>query len=200
MKRSFPVEVLWCPNPSRRKAVATGGARRTGWVFPRAIEKQLIDDHPGKTILHLFGGLSSFGTRMDIDPATAPNVIADAWLPPFRAQSFDVVVLDPPYIHLNAQLKSALFRAAAFIARDRVVWFSTTWCAASDGLSTEKAWLVRVGDSCQARVLQYFRIRERLGPVKRFRRGPAMKYNRWLASPYSLPFSQMGEPDDPAGN
>ncbi len=87
---------------------------------------------------------------------------------------------------INAQEKTALFRAAAHIARKRVIWFATQWQAASGGLSTERAWLVRVGDSCQVRCLQYFRIKRRLGPVKHFTRGPAMKYNRWLAGNGSL--------------
>lgn len=141
-------------------------------------------------MLHLFGGRSSFGTRIDVDPFVHPDVIADAWLPPFRAQSFDVVCLDPPYIHLNGKMKDSLFRAAAFIARVRVIWFSTTWCAASSGLQTEAAWLVRVGDFCQVRSLQYFRIAKRLPPVTHFTRGPAMKYNRWLAQPEMLPFDK----------
>lgn len=149
-------------------------------------------------MLQLFGGQSRFGVRMDIDPTTAPAVIADAWLPPFAKDSFDVVILDPPYIHLNAQMKTGLFRAAAWIAKERVVWFSTVWMAASGGLSAEAAWLVRVGDSCAARVLQYFRVTKKLGPVTRFDRGPAMKYNRWLAQPQSLPLiALMNEPQKP---
>lgn len=179
--------MLWCPNPSRRAAVASANARRTGWVFPKAVEKHLMSDHEGLSCLQLFGGRSSFGTRLDVDPFVHPDVIGDAWLPPFGRDSFDVVIIDPPYFHMNAQMKSGLFRAAGWIARKRVVWFSTVWMAASDGLSTEAAWLVRVGDSCAARVLQYFRIREKLGPVKRYKRGPAMKYNRWLVAPDALP-------------
>lgn len=193
MKRQFDVGVIWCPNPSSRRVVATGGARRTGWVFPPAVEKQLIRDCEGKRVLQLFGGQSRFGLRVDIDPKTAPAVIADAWLPPFRQDSFDVVILDPPYIHLNGQMKTALFRAAGFIAKERVIWFSTVWMAASGGLSTEAAWLVRVGDSCAARVLQYFKVTRKFGPVKRFARGPAMKYNRWLAQPQSLPLIAAAE-------
>jgi hypothetical protein len=198
MRRQFEVGVLWCPNPSTRRRVASGNARRTGWVFPPAVEKQLIKDCEGKRVLQLFGGQSSFGTRLDIDITTRPDVLADAWLPPFAKDSFDVVILDPPYIHLNAQMKTALFRAAGWIAKERVVWFSTVWMAASGGLSTEAAWLVRVGDSCAARALQYFRVSKKFGPVTRFNRGPAMKYNRWLAQSSSLPFIYGERPESPA--
>lgn len=193
-RRTHPVEVLWCPNPSgARVTVARGGARRTGWSFPRAVERRLIEDCAGKTVLHLFGGQSRFGTRLDVDPATRPHVIGDAWLPPFRRDSFDVVILDPPYIHLSAQMKNGLLRAAAWVARERVVWFSTLWMSASAGLSTEASWLVRVGDNCHCRCLQYFRVREKREPVRFFTRGPAMKYNRWLTDQRQL---ALGAPGD----
>ena len=165
-----------------------------------AVEAQLVRDCKDKRVLQLFGGRSRFGLRMDIDPTTDPAVIADAWLPPFAKDSFDVVILDPPYIHLNAQMKSALFRAANWIARERVVWFSTVWCAASDGLSLEAAWLVRVGDSCAVRALQYFRIRTKMESVNRFRRGPAMKYNRWLAQPGGLALQFSADVDPNSSN
>jgi hypothetical protein len=158
-------------------------------MFPPAVEARLVQDCRDLTVLQLFGGRSSFGTRLDVDPFVRPDVIGDAWLPPFARDSFDVVIIDPPYITLNAQLKQALFAAANNIARKRVIWFSTIWMAASSGLSTEAAWLVRVGDSCNVRCLQYFRIREKMEPVRRFKRGPAMKYNRWLAQPGALPHS-----------
>jgi hypothetical protein len=156
-------------------------------MFPKTVERQLIADCEGKTVLQLFGGRSTFGTKLDIDPYTKPHVLGDAWLPPFRQDSFDVVIIDPPYISLNAQLKHALFCAANNVARERVIWFSTVWMAASSGLSAEKAYLVRVGDSCNTRCLQYFRIREKMQPVERFKRGLQMKYNRWLAQPQALP-------------
>jgi hypothetical protein len=173
-------EVLWCSNQRR--------GRSNGWCFPPAVRRRLILDTAGKSVLQLFGGLSTFGTRLDIDPLVRPDVIGDAWLPPFARDSFDVVILDPPYFHLNAQAKMALFRAAGWIARERVIWFSTTWVSATGGLSAEKAWLVRVGDSCQVRALQYFTIASKPGPVAHFTRGPAMRYNRWLAGQVPLPF------------
>ena len=180
-----PVEVLWCPN-NRQGA-------GTGWKFPPAVKRHLIADYEGKRVLQLFGGRSTFGTRLDIDPIVSPDVMGDAWLPPFKRDSFDVVILDPPYFHLNAQEKTALFRAAGWIARERVVWFSTIWQAATGGLSLERSWLVRVGDSCQIRCLQYFKVIAKPGPVERFNRGPAMKYNRWLSQPQALPFGEASE-------
>lgn len=179
-KRStLPVEVLWCSNQRTRAG--------NGWAFPPAVRNRLQTDCRGRSVLHLFGGLASFGVRLDIDPAVLPDVIGDAWLPPFGRDSFDVVILDPPYTHLNAQVKTALFRAAAWIARERVIWFPTLWASAAGGLTWEQAWLVRVGDSCYVRCLQYFRVVRKLGPVAHFNRGPALRYNRWLAQPSALP-------------
>ena len=80
------------------------------------MRKLLQADTEGKSVLQLFGGLSDFGIRLDIDPTVRPDVIGDAWVPPFKRDSFDVVIIDPPYFRLNAQEKNALFRAAGWIA------------------------------------------------------------------------------------
>lgn len=183
------VGIIWCGGVRQGCA----GARKSGangWAFPPAVLRHLLKDCKGKSVLHLFGGRAPFGTRMDIDPITRPNVIADAWLPPFADQSFDIVILDPPYIALDAPQKIALFRAAAWIARERVIWFSTTWHGATGGLRADQGWLVRVGDSCAVRCLQYFTVERRLGPVKKFSRGPARKYNGWLAGEMPLPLME----------
>jgi hypothetical protein len=176
--RAWKLDTLWCPNSRHGNA--------NGWSFPTAVEKRLKADTSAGSTLHLFGGRSSWGTRLDIDPIVRPDVYGDAWLPPFARDSFDFVVLDPPYFHLDAQMKTALFRAAGWIARRQVIWFSTVWQANSGGLRLERGYLVRVGDSCQVRCLQYFDVIAKPGPVAHFDRGPAMKYNRWLAQPNSL--------------
>lgn len=142
----------------------------------------------GKTVFHPFGGLASFGMRGDIDPETHPDVRADAWLPPFRRDAFDVVVLDPPYFSINQQMKSQLFFAASFIARKHVIWFHTMWVANGSGLKLERSWLVRVGDSCRVRCIQEFAVKPgpKPVPVMYFTRGPAMKYNKWLSGQLPL--------------
>jgi hypothetical protein len=180
-------QVLWCGSV-RQGCAGARKAGANGWAFPPAVRRQLLRDTAGKTVLHLFGGRADFGVRIDVDPIVRPDVIADAWLPPFRQESFDVVILDPPYFSMSAPQKIALFRAAGYIARERVIWFSTKWHGATGGLRAEKAWLVRVGDSCAVRCLQYFAIAERPGPVKHFLRGAAMKYNGWLAGEMPLNF------------
>lgn len=181
-RRTFPVEVLWCGN------LRQGSGK--GWSFPPNVEKFLRAECEGKTVLHPFGGRSRFGTRMDIDPFVRPDVLADAWLPPYGKDSFDVVILDPPYIHLNAQVKTALFRQYIWIAKEKLVWFHTIWMSNYGGVSTEKGYLVRVGDNCHVRCLQFFKPKggKKLPPVNRYTRGPGMIYNRWKAQPEVLPF------------
>jgi hypothetical protein len=185
MNRTYPVEVLWCPN--------SAGQRGVGWGFPPAVEKRIRQDCDGHRVLHLFGGRSKFGVRLDVDQIVSPDVIGDAWLPPFAQESFDTVVLDPPYLRLNAQEKGALFRAAGLIARKRVIWFSTFWVSSGDGLSPEAAWLIRVGDNCVVRCLQYFSIKRRFPGQPFFKRGRAMKYNRWLSQPQGFPFEEVSK-------
>lgn len=179
------LEVLWCSNNRRR--------RGNGWRFPPNVSKLLQSLADGKRVGHLFGGLSRFGVRLDIDVRVKPNVIGDAWLPPFVRDAFDVVVLDPPYITINQQMKDQLLAAAAFVARERVIWFHTNWIAAQSPMRFERGWLVRVGDSCAVRCIQVFTVpTEKRIPRPRFTRGPAMKYNRWLDGQIGLPlFEQM---------
>lgn len=179
MPRVMP-EVLWCSNQRQ------GASNR--WSFPPNVDRLLREMTAGKRVLHLFGGLARFGTRIDIDPATQPHVLADAWLPPFQKNAFDVVVVDPPYHSINQQMKQLLIRSASFIARELVVWFHVTWIAGDGQCRLERAWLVRVGDSCQVRCIQVFRTPpEKTAPRLYFTRGPAIRYNRWLAGEQLLP-------------
>jgi len=177
----IPTEVLWCSNQRQ------GTSNR--WSFPPRVNRHLRELTKGKRVCHLFGGLAAFGTRIDVDPTTQPHVLADAWLPPFVKNAFDVVILDPPYIHLNQQMKSQLLRGAAYIAREQVIWFHTIWIAGDVSCALERAWLVRVGDTCAVRCLQVFRTAtEKPRPRLKFTRGPAIRYNRWLVQPERLPF------------
>lgn len=177
-------ETLWCPN-------VRGGASNR-WSFPPAVEKLLVQLTEGKRVLQLFGGLSRFGTKLDIDRTTRPHVIGDAWMPPFKKDAFDVVILDPPYAGINQQMKQTLIRGAAFVARERVYWFHTQWVAPDSGMQRERSWLIRVGDSCACRCLIEWRVTDRPKPIPilNFTRGPALKYRRWLAGGVSLPFAQ----------
>ena len=80
------------PRPNKSKYI--GG-------FPLHFEKKLLRelsiDPAVHKILHPFGGQAEFGLRVDINPETNPDVVADAHDLPFEDNIFDLVVLDPPY-------------------------------------------------------------------------------------------------------
>lgn len=181
----YPIATLWC-NDARRLS------RRDGWRFPRAVRDVLVRETAGLTVLHLFGGRADFGVRLDRDPAVRPDVVGDAWLPPFDVDAFDVVVLDPPYLGINQQMKSSLLRTASTIARRRVFWFHTLWSAGDRYAKPVRAWLVRVGDMSHVRCLQEFRsdFPDKIRPPIYFTRGPAIKYNHWTNGTSLLPFDR----------
>ena len=184
-KHKWELQTLWCSNQRRRSG--------NGWAFPTNVRKLLIDLTAGQTVLHLFGGQATWGRRLDIDSTLRPDVIGDAWLPPFKKSSFDVVIIDPPYAGINQQMKMHLLIAAGWVARSSVIWFHTQWIAGNGGMTPDRAWLVRVGDSCAVRCIQVFKVGSgKREPRPFFTRGPALKYNRWLGGQAGLPFALEG--------
>ena len=167
-----------------------GGSQ--GWSFPLPVRRRLQRDLDGLSVLHLFGGRATFGTRIDIDPINRPDVIADAWLPPFGKNSFDSVVLDPPYESFGRHCRFRLGVTAAWIARRYVVWFSSFAATSLPGCRVEKWWTVIVNNDAYVRQLAFFvPTGDKLTPdVRFFDRGPARRYNRWISQPNSLPFEQ----------
>ncbi len=190
-KCPVPIDVLWCGTNRPRKKF---GQRKNGWSFPPAVRELLLQECQGSTVLHPFGGNTDFGVRMDIDVNTRPDVVADAYFPPFPRDSFDNVVLDPPYTNVRQQEKMALLWAAAWVARKHVYWFHTTWLTMDLSLPLVHAWLIRVGDMCSVRCLQKFEVREpkhRPFTMGEFKRGEALKYNRWQLHHPGLPFTDV---------
>jgi SAM-dependent methyltransferase len=51
----------------------------------------------GDLALSMFAGSGGWGTTTDIRPETGANVVASYDALPFRDQSFDAVIADPPY-------------------------------------------------------------------------------------------------------
>jgi hypothetical protein len=167
---------------------AGGGAN--GWSFPLPIERKLQRELRGPSVLHLFGGRARFGVRLDMDPITQPDVIGDAWLPPFGRDSFDVVVLDPPYVNFGRHCREVLGMNAAWIARKQVVWFSAFAATSMPGCSIRRWWTVIIGNDSMLRQLVFFEplAHKKTPPREHFTRGPAQKYNRWFGGNKELPF------------
>jgi len=95
--------------------------------FPRFFEENLVKllGYP-EQILHTFGGRAAIGTRVDLDPTLEPDVVADAHKLPFEDESFDAVILDPPYsdeeareLYGTPRLRPALYtREAVRVLRE----------------------------------------------------------------------------------
>lgn len=116
--------------------------RRT-WAFPKEVEDLLVAETKGESVLHLFGGMASWGTRLDADPQTRPTVLGNAFYPPFGCESFDHVILDPPYDFARDRIRLAMLCAAACVARRRVWWFHEIGCGGSyHGLKIRRWWAV----------------------------------------------------------
>jgi hypothetical protein len=151
------------------------------------VERHLQGLTEGLSVLHLFGGKSSWGVRLDIDPQLAPDVIGDAWVPPFKRDSFDVVILDPPYVHFSTSEIHILLRSAAWCARKLVIWFSTLWVDQTSYLRYVRGWLCRLGDRSVVRCLEVFEpIAQKALPLVWVEQGPAIKCNRWMGGQYKL--------------
>ena len=105
------------PRPSKSRYIGS---------FPLHFEKKLlrelgIDPQQDK-ILQPFGGKAEFGIRVDIRPEVKPDYLGDAHnLHFFQDNTFDVVILDPPYNEdfnkrlygLNGKLKFKKYTAEA---------------------------------------------------------------------------------------
>jgi len=95
-KVKIPIITLYLPRPGRipehlKKYFPRGG------VYPLHFEPKIKKFVGTRNYLHVFGGASSTGLRVDLRPELKPDVVADAHYLPFRENCFDAVVLDPPY-------------------------------------------------------------------------------------------------------
>jgi hypothetical protein len=172
--------VIWCNG-------AGGGSN--GWSFPKPIERRIRKELSGLSVLHLFGGRATFGIRLDMDPITNPHVVGDAWLPPFGRNSFDAVVLDPPYENFGRHCREILGMNAAWISRKYVIWFSSFAATSMPGCSIRRWWTVIVGNDSMIRQLVIFEtLEKKKHPPKYFTRGPARRYNHWIGGNRELAF------------
>ena len=60
-------------------------------------QMEFFDRSMRTRILHQFGGMAEFGLRMDVNESLEPDLIADAHALPFPDNTFDLVIVDPPY-------------------------------------------------------------------------------------------------------
>lgn len=65
--------------------------------YPMHFEKRLSEILDTDNYIHLFSGMATSGTRIDINGETLPEVIADVHNLPFADNCFDGGMADPPY-------------------------------------------------------------------------------------------------------
>jgi SAM-dependent methyltransferase len=89
--------------------------------FPLHFERNLVQllGYPER-ILHPFGGRAEIGERCDLDATLEPDYICDAHALPFEDETFDCVILDPPYsdeeareLYKTPPLRPSVYRAEA---------------------------------------------------------------------------------------
>jgi SAM-dependent methyltransferase len=89
--------------------------------FPLYFEQNLMQllGYPERT-LRPVGGRAEIGTRVDIKPDVQPDILADAHALPIEDESYDLVVLDPPYsdeeaaeLYETPKLKPGVYTAEA---------------------------------------------------------------------------------------
>lgn len=116
------------------------GYKRT-WAFPKEVSDLLKHETAGQSVLQMYGGFADFGTRLDMDPSTRPDILGNALYPPLSCESFDTVIVDPPY---KSEYNFALWVliSPACIARKRVWWFHTHFTPHVNGLKPLRWWAV----------------------------------------------------------
>lgn len=91
---------FWYTGKGYRKNVIHGQYPPT--FLKRALA--LWPDVPERRILHVCAGSVQHGIRVDLNPKFRPSVLANAERLPFLDGSFDVVLYDPPYDQVNAEI------------------------------------------------------------------------------------------------
>src|SRR5712664_3595668 len=149
--------------------------RRT-WAFPNEVAELLQRETAGGSVLHLFGGMAAWGVRLDVDRSVRPAAIGNAFYPPFRCESFDAVVCDPPYFRQPRTWLLSLIPAAC-LARRTVWWFSSDvlW-ANTTYLRLRRWWIVVPGRHA---VPRYLVDMERVRHPRRCRPPDRIAGRRW---------------------
>jgi|SRR6266487_2116725 len=96
---------------------------QTNWILPtgKSSTDQISSLCVG-SILNLCCGISKLGYCVDIDRTLSPSMLADIFHLPFRRQSFDTIIIDPPYRYfVTGSNRFRWIFAASDIARKRLI-------------------------------------------------------------------------------
>jgi len=85
--------------------------------FPLHFEKRLFSMYKPNLVLQPFGGKAEYGIRVDVNLEVAPDIIADAHFLPFKDNSFDFILCDPPY---STDLSGKLYKTGPVKDKDYI--------------------------------------------------------------------------------
>jgi len=114
---------------------------KKAWSWPESVEK-FISLFLVSPSLHIFCGESDLGD-IRVDLHTDADVKADAFHLPFRNESFQTIVADPPW-HLAYHLRPKLIREIARVLRTsgKLIW-NAPWWPNSRHLKVEEVWYAK---------------------------------------------------------
>ncbi len=154
---SVPIETWWLARPSRSKYRGS---------FPLNFEEKLYRSlGDPREVLHQFGGRAEYGTRVDLNPETEPDVIGDAHELPFEDNSFDLVVCDPPYSDEEARdlygtppvRQGQWMREAVRVSRRYVATYHVRMLPRPSGTELVRVIVILLRTGHSARVCQVYR-------------------------------------------
>ena len=126
---------------------------QTNWSFPTDIEMWIHKQAEGLTLNFSCGTSFTGDVRVDLDKTVRPHVIADLNHPPFRDQSFDTVICDPPYSFYN---RFKWVNPIANLARHKVLFSSPLVALRLQKDTWEKSWHVCETNTMFVRLWQIF--------------------------------------------
>lgn len=84
---TIPVETIWLPRPSSKYP----------GCYPLHFEKKIPDLLKTQNFIHAFSGMATIGHTVDINKDCNPKTVASIENLPFKNDSFDGAMADPPY-------------------------------------------------------------------------------------------------------
>ena len=114
---------------------------KKAWSWPESVEK-FISLFLVSPSLHIFCGESDLGD-IRVDLHTDADVKADAFHLPFRNESFQTIVADPPW-HLAYHLRPKLIREIVRVLKTggKLIW-NAPWWPNSRHLKVEEVWYAK---------------------------------------------------------
>jgi hypothetical protein len=154
---AVPLETWWLPRPPRSRY--PGG-------FPLHFEQRIYETlgRP-RTLLQPFGGRAELGFRCDLNADLSPDQICDAHELPFGDDTFEAVLLDPPYsddesrdLYGTPKLRRSVYtREAVRVARRHVVTYHVRLQPRPRGTYLERVIVVLLRSGHTARIVQIYR-------------------------------------------